>query len=323
MEEAQVKCGHGDTFTYMGHSVDLREMGCSKNPKEAEIVEEDSYCGPQSRGVKLNIGFKFGHRFSPILKVCHSVDTEETHWVQHSINGPSLGARTGARGANNLKEGGVFYKRISASKAYGASSQNRHFQGNFGKERADRLLSSAFDRGHLAPDADFMAEDWQEATYYYANTAPQWPQINRGNWLAVEKAVRKMAEREKVELDVVTGTYGVLRLEGQEVWLSNEDKSKRKLIPVPRVLWKMVREPLTSRAIVFVTLNNPHYKKVTRVQVFCPDVCQVSGWENALDLRKNSGAGYTFCCSLKEFIKSVPWLPVLSVKQEEELLNFN
>lgn len=132
-----------------------------------------------------------------------------------------------------------------------------------------------------------------------------------------------MAQREKVELDIVTGTYGVLSLEGREVWLSNEDKSKRELIPVPRVLWKMVREPHTSRAVVFVTLNNPHYKKVNRVQIFCPDVCQASGWEKALDSRKNLGAGYTFCCSVKEFIKSVPWLPVLADRQEEELLNFN
>ncbi len=39
-------------------------------------------------------------------------------------------------------------------------------------------------RGHLAPDADFVYESFQDATYYYFNAAPQWQSINNGNWKA-------------------------------------------------------------------------------------------------------------------------------------------
>lgn len=37
-------------------------------------------------------------------------------------------------------------------------------------------------RGHLAPDADFVLEPEQDATYYFANAVPQWQAINNGNW---------------------------------------------------------------------------------------------------------------------------------------------
>lgn len=37
-------------------------------------------------------------------------------------------------------------------------------------------------KGHLAPDADFVLEAEQDATYLYGNAVPQWQAINNGNW---------------------------------------------------------------------------------------------------------------------------------------------
>lgn len=39
-----------------------------------------------------------------------------------------------------------------------------------------------FAKGHLAPDADFVTEAEQDATYYYINAVPQWQAFNNGNW---------------------------------------------------------------------------------------------------------------------------------------------
>jgi DNA/RNA endonuclease G (NUC1) len=46
--------------------------------------------------------------------------------------------------------------------------------------------------------------DWQEATYYYTNTAPQWQGINNGNWKDVEHTVRKLADKTSLDLEVRT-----------------------------------------------------------------------------------------------------------------------
>ena len=187
-------------------------------------------------------------------------------------------------------------------------------------EKRKELFPSSFDRGHLAPNSDFMFKDWQEATFFYANTAPQWPAINRGNWKEVEDAVRSLALREEVELEVITGTKDVLAMDRKQVWLAKEEETRKKLVPVPKVLWKIVTEPKTSKSIVVITLNNPSYKRVTKVQMFCPDICEETGWAEEIGARKAMTEGFTFCCSLQEFRKVVPWIPYI---HGNSILNFN
>ena len=52
-----------------------------------------------------------------------------------------------------------------------------------------------FSRGHLAPDAAFIYDVFQDATYYYVNVAPQFQSFNNGAWKALESAVRDYAAR--------------------------------------------------------------------------------------------------------------------------------
>jgi endonuclease G, mitochondrial len=65
--------------------------------------------------------------------------------------------------------------------------------------------NSGYDRGHLAPSADFR---WSAAalseSYYYSNMSPQHPDLNRGAWSKLENQVREWAI-DAGELCVVTG----------------------------------------------------------------------------------------------------------------------
>ena len=49
--------------------------------------------------------------------------------------------------------------------------------------------------GHLAPDASFIDEAEQDATYFFFNVAPQFQSFNNGNWKALEYVTREMAEK--------------------------------------------------------------------------------------------------------------------------------
>ncbi len=66
-----------------------------------------------------------------------------------------------------------------------------------GKPIIDKSLSGTnyFAKGHLSPDAAFIYQLEQHATYYYINVAPQFQAFNAGNWKALEFATRKVAER--------------------------------------------------------------------------------------------------------------------------------
>lgn len=53
---------------------------------------------------------------------------------------------------------------------------------------------SGYDRGHLAPAADFNFDRKAlEETYYFSNICPQLPSINRGRWADIEREIRHLA----------------------------------------------------------------------------------------------------------------------------------
>jgi endonuclease G len=65
---------------------------------------------------------------------------------------------------------------------------------------------SGYDRGHLAPSADFR---WSgraiSESYVYSNMAPQRPELNRESWASLESLVRKHVWVKSEQLYVITG----------------------------------------------------------------------------------------------------------------------
>jgi len=63
---------------------------------------------------------------------------------------------------------------------------------------------SGYDRGHMAPAADFnWSTNALKETYYFSNICPQAPQLNRGKWLEAEAETRRMAESGTVHVVIV------------------------------------------------------------------------------------------------------------------------
>ncbi len=64
---------------------------------------------------------------------------------------------------------------------------------------------SGLDRGHLAPAADFLYDEFAlSQSFYMSNMSPQNPSFNRGIWRKLEEQVRDWAT-ENAEIYVVTG----------------------------------------------------------------------------------------------------------------------
>ena len=96
---------------------------------------------------------------------------------------------------------------------------NRHAENLYDRRnnfRADPAISSSsaspgdyshsgFDRGHLAPAADFdYSNKTLSESFYMSNMSPQLPAFNRGGWKELEEQLREWAIRED-SLWVVTG----------------------------------------------------------------------------------------------------------------------
>ena len=63
-----------------------------------------------------------------------------------------------------------------------------------------------FDRGHLAPSADFRwSANALSESYYYSNMTPQRPEFNRESWASLEDLLRNIVDQEKKHFYVITG----------------------------------------------------------------------------------------------------------------------
>ena len=102
-----------------------------------------------------------------------------------------------------------------------------------------------WDRGHLAPSADFRwSKKALSESYYYSNMSPQLPDFNRKSWAALENDLRAYVYREQVPLFVVTG--GVLTLD-----LPVIERSIQK-VAIPQFFWKVAIDLENKRGIGFL-----------------------------------------------------------------------
>ena len=104
---------------------------------------------------------------------------------------------------------------------------------------------SGYDRGHMTPSGDMPDEQSQQQTFSLANMVPQTAALNRGIWVGIETAVRRLASREG-ELYLVTGpAFGG----GQRQAIGPSG------VLVPSSTWKAVYDPQTGGAAAYVCEN--------------------------------------------------------------------
>jgi hypothetical protein len=171
-------------------------------------------------------------------------------------------------------------------------------------------------KGHLSAKTDFVYGSQQRATFHYVNVAPQWQTFNGGNWKELEESVRAYADKSKLNLDVYTGTYGIVTfpdVKGIETELYlYVDSNNNKAIPVPKLYWKAVYDPKSQAGVVVVGINNPYLSNPQGDYLICNDVCSKISW---LQLeQKNITKGYLYCCDVNDFRATVKTLPEFTVR---------
>jgi len=132
-------------------------------------------------------------------------------------------------------------------------------------------FNSGYDRGHLAPSADFR---WSKRalseSYYYSNMSPQKPEFNRGKWAQLEDFVRQYVIESNNSVFVVTG--GVLADSLKKI-------GKEKMISVPKHYYKIVVDlnGKEKKAIAFLMLNGTNTKPIISYTVSIDSIEKVTG----------------------------------------------
>ena len=128
-----------------------------------------------------------------------------------------------------------------------------------------------YDRGHLAPSADFR---WSEValseSYFYSNMSPQAPEFNRERWAELEGMLRDYLKRSpQTQLYVVTGPLLHDRLPKVERSVNG--------VSIPEKYFKVLLDYQQQRGIAFLMPNHKLAYPVETYAVPIDSVEKVSG----------------------------------------------
>jgi endonuclease G len=179
-------------------NAELREL----KSKEQELVSEIEQLKLQGTIQSMNaVGYPTYSKNLEIIEHAGMVlgfdcDYKMASWVFHVLT-PDVTS-------GNISRSNDF--RLDEKSTCGSAQEVDYF---LRKEKEDGTFEYdgfGFDRGHLAPSADFRwSANALSESYYYSNMTPQRPEFNRESWASLEGLLRKIVDQEKKQFYVITG----------------------------------------------------------------------------------------------------------------------
>jgi len=148
------------------------------------------------------------------MTLCYDEKHEQAKWVVHIVTPDIIQGKVGR--SNDFREDTLI---------------------STGTACKDDYWYSGYDRGHLAPSADFRwSEKALSQSYFYSNISPQKPELNRKRWADLEGFIRQYVEENNRQVYVVTG--GVLN-DGLPILQTKTAKNK---VSIPEYYYKVVAD---------------------------------------------------------------------------------
>lgn len=207
--------------------VTIAESTCAKN-KEDRKLEEGFYGTSLAALTQVTVpDFDDAEMiYYPGFDVCFSNDHHQPYYVSWVLTGENAFA-------NKVKRANNFRPDPDVT----------------GSPQLSDYRNSGYDRGHMAPSADFKwLQEAQDATFFLTNMSPQKSALNTGAWANLEEQCRQWAKRDSI-IVVITGPVLTDRL------TRTIGKTK---VTVPDRYFKVVLAPYADppRAIGFILPNN-------------------------------------------------------------------
>ncbi|XP_050545025.1 uncharacterized protein LOC126907637 [Daktulosphaira vitifoliae] len=300
----EISCSGGSDFDSGNSKKPLSDMECTKLP-ESNLKKIGTCEGEKTL---LKVGFDVGNSgFLPVMDLCFDENNNIPVYTVHKITSNIKGSQKGFE-RSSFNESFLF-KDVATTQAYKNNNQRTMFLKTLSNHVAQKYIQGNhfLAKGHCVPKADFVFGAQQDATFYYANTAPQWQAFNSGNWQKLEAGIRRLAAQKKINLTVYTGVHGVLKISDKELYLT-ETSSGRKTIPVPQIFWKVVHDEKADRAVAFVGINDPFADRKDNVATNLQkeNICDQINW---VSFNNDPEKGLMYCYNVKDIqykIKSMP-----------------
>lgn len=181
------------------------------------------------------------------ILICHdfyalqySPTTRTPLWVAHTLQRENILSKNKVGREDNFREDPQL---LEAARKYAVSGSD--------------YRGSGYDRGHLAPSADFT---WNkramDESFYMTNMAPQLGEHNSGVWNSLEDGVRKLMSKYQT-LYVVTG-----------VLFGKNPQTISSGVMIPDAFYKVVVSAQTGDAVAFLIPQDKHLVKGKAPRIF-------------------------------------------------------
>ncbi len=153
-------------------------------------------------------------------------------------------------------------------------------------ERGEELSYDGlgYDRGHLAPSADFK---WSKTalseSYFYSNMSPQLGVFNRDGWASLEGAMRSYVYKNNVDLFIITAPVLTNDLEVIERGINQ--------VSIPEYFYKIAYDMQNQKAIAFLVPHKEFEHKLNYYAVSIDSIESLTGidfFENLPDEIENN-----------------------------------
>ena len=216
----------------------------------------------------------------------YAEEHEQAYWVAHIISKDVAKGRTTR--SNDFRQDPLV--------STGSAEEADYFLKSKKTDGDWEYDGYGYDRGHLAPSADFR---WNQTalseSYFYSNMTPQHPDFNRGAWAELESYIRGYAIENNVDVFVVTGP----------VLNENLSKVERSIngLTLPEYHFKVAIDPLNAQAIGFLM---PNEKCELPLEAYAKSIDEIeeltgldffNGLEDNMEMAIEKSADYR------------PWLP--------------
>ena len=218
----------------------------------------------------------------------YSEQHEQAKWVTHIIIPAIIEGE--AKRSNNFRKDTLIKTGSASQKDYFVKIYNK-------KTKKYKYDGFGYDRGHLAPSADFKwSKKALSESYYYSNMSPQLPDFNRKKWAKLEGLLRAyIYNHPKTQLYVVTGPILTDSLPVIERGINK--------VSIPNYYYKVVLDLENQKAIAFIMPNKDIKNSIISFAVTI----------NELEERTGINFFYQLPDSLEEVLENqknvIDWVP--------------
>ncbi|MFT6337299.1 MAG: endonuclease G [Saprospiraceae bacterium] len=191
----------------------------------------------------------------------YSEEHEQSKWVAHMITSEVEELGTGR--TNDF--------RVDPLVTTGTAEQDDYFNYYPTKKKGEQYDGFGYDRGHLAPSADFRwCGEAVSESYFYSNMSPQHPDLNQKKWSELESMLRGYVIRNNVPLAIITAPVlkgGLPKIKQSPNGLS-----------IPEFYLKIAYDHTNQRAIGFLMANKELTKPLDMYTISVDDLEKLTGY---------------------------------------------